>query len=289
MIRMIGTGRNLTTETRRNPDRRVIPAAFSLAILMLVFPAIAFPQSPASGQSDPQSSIARGVIRLRVKPKLGGETKGLSRKRFFLIKGTLDENKPLFETAEKTPMIDRACYYRTIGASEALIHWLTDNDCESIYCRPIEPRDVEGETAVPEFKLAYAKGEKEFGTPDLARAWLSVNLPEEIRSGFYRRQQGVIQTLMKQAEELSRARVISVMTDRNGTAYFTELEPGPYVITNLVPAEFGGKRLLWTCEVNVKPGDLATERPFTLSNQKDKQVKCVAIEKPLPACERASK
>ena len=34
----------------------------------------------------------------------------------------------------------------------------------------------------------------------------------------------------------------------------------------------------------LKPGDLATEKPYLISNRNDKNVKCVAVEKPLPAC-----
>ena len=38
---------------------------------------------------------ARGVIRLKVKYKSGDTTKELPRKRFFLIHGSLDENRAL--------------------------------------------------------------------------------------------------------------------------------------------------------------------------------------------------
>jgi len=75
-----------------------------------------------------------------------------------------------------------------------------------------------------------------------------------------------------------------VMTDRNGTAYFTDLGPGTYVLSNLIPTELGQTFVTWNCEVQVKPGDLATEKPYLVSNRKDKNVKCVGIEKPKPAC-----
>ena len=74
------------------------------------------------------------------------------------------------------------------------------------------------------------------------------------------------------------------MTDRNGTAYFTDLEPGTYTLSNLLPTQVEASTVLWNCDVPVKPGDLATEKPFLISNQKDKQVKCVAVEKPPPPC-----
>ena len=258
---------------------RKITIRAGAAALLVCFAVIALAQTPA-----PPPAGARGVIRLRVRLKIGEATRGLSRKRFFLIKGTLADNKALIESIEQRPVVSRDCYYRGIGASDALIHWLKENDCESVYCREVEEKDLEGATAVPEFQHSVAAGEKEFQSRDLARKWLTVNLSEEIRNGFYKRQQAGLQALLKQAEEVSRAPVMSVMTDRNGTGYFTDLEPGTYVISNIMPTEAGETTELWNCEVNVKAGDLATEKPFLISNRKDKNVKCVAVEKPLPTC-----
>ena len=233
---------------------------------------------------------ARGVIRLRVRVKIGEATKGLPRKRFFLIKGSLAENKGLIQSTEQQSVISRDCYYRSIGASPELIAWLKPSvweSCESVYCREVEQKDAD---AVPEFQHALVAGEKELGSRELSRKWLVVFLSEEIRSGFYKRLQKDLQALVKQAEEGSKAKVMSVMTDRNGTAYFTDLEPGTYVISNILPTEIGNSSTLWNCEVQVKPGDLATEKPFLISNpaNKDprdvKSIKCVSVEKPLPAC-----
>jgi len=237
-------------------------------------------------------AAARGVIRLRVRTKQGAATRdqGLSRKRFFLTRGSLEQNKNLVQAIEQRPVISRDCYYRGIGASAALIKWLKESDCESIYCREIESQDIEGAAAVPEFQKALATGEQEYKSRDLARKWLTTNLPGNVRDGFYKRSQEQLRGLIKQAEMISGAKVLSVMTDRNGTAYFTDLEPGTYVLSNLVPTEVGNSSLSWTCEIQVKPGDLATEKPFTISNRKDpkdKNVKCVGVEKPLPACSTA--
>jgi hypothetical protein len=227
---------------------------------------------------------ARAVLRLRVRVKVGDSTKGLSRKRFFLTKGSLEQNKSMVETIERRPVVSRDCYYRSAGASDALIKWLKDNDCESVYCREIQPDDIEGTGAVPEFLTAVLAGEKELGNRDLARKWLTVNLPDRIRDGFYRSRQRDLQSSIKQAEEISAAKVFSVMTDRNGTAYFTDLEPGVYTLSNILPTEIGAMSLIWNCEVQVKQDDRAFEKPFLVSNRKDKNVKCVAIEKPLPVC-----
>ena len=227
---------------------------------------------------------ARGVIRLRVRLKTGNAQRGLARKRFFLIKGSAEANKELIQKMQQQPLVSRDCYYQTIGASKPLISWLKENDCESVYCREAEVKDVEGAGAVPEFQKAIEAGEKQFGSRDIARKWLSVNLSDEIKSGFYRQQQKLLQTFLMDAERHSQAKVISVMTDRLGTAYFTDLAPGDYLLTNIVPTEFGEKTELWNCDMKVKPGDLATEKPFQISNAREKNVKCVSEERPIPAC-----
>ena len=228
---------------------------------------------------------ARGVIRLRVRVKVGDATKGLPRKRFFLIKGSAEQNKSFIDTVEHQTTLTRECYYRRLGASEALVKWLKESDCESVYCREITAEDLGGPDGVPEFQTALLAGEKEFGNRDLARKWLTVNLPENIRDGFYQSRQRDLRALIKQAETVSGASVLSVMGDRNGTAYFTDIEPGPYLISSILPIEIANTFVTWNCALTVKPGDLATERPFLISNKQDKNVKCVGIEKPLPVCD----
>jgi hypothetical protein len=228
---------------------------------------------------------ARGVIRIRVRVKTGSSTIGLSRKRFFLIPGTLEQNKALLQAFELTKVPTRDCYYQRLGASESLIKWLRQGDCESVYCREIESADVE---AVPEFQRALVAGEQEFGNRELARKWLSTNLPENIRDGFYKARQLELQKLIKQVEEIRGGKILSVMTDTKGTGYFTQLPLGTYVISNLLPVEVGNSNISWNCEIKVKPGDLSTEKPFLISNVREGPVKCVGVEKPLPACELAA-
>jgi hypothetical protein len=165
------------------------------------------------------------------------------------------------------------------------MNWLKESDCESVYCREIGKQDVEGPQSVPEFVRALDAGEKEFGNRETARKWVTTNMPENLRDGFYKNRQSELQTLIKQAE-MSGTKVLSVMTDRNGTAYFTDLVPGTYVVSSLLPAEIESNTVTWNCEVQVKTGDLATEKPYLLSNRKDRNVKCVGVERPLPVCEK---
>jgi hypothetical protein len=246
----------------------------SLALTAALFPVIGSTQESKTG-----------VLRLRVRVKVGESTKGLARKRFFLLPGTLEQNRSVVDAIEKRPVLTRDCYYSRLGASTALINWLKESDCESVYCREIAKEDVEGPTSVPEFVRALAESEKEFGSPETARKWLTTNIPENLRGGFYKNRQSELQALINQAET-SGAKVLSVMTDRNGTAYFTDLTPGTYVVSSLLPVEIQLNSVVWNCEVQVKTGDLATEKPYLISNTKDRNVKCVGLERPLPVCEK---
>jgi len=222
-----------------------------------------------------------GVLRLRVKVKADDASalRGLARKRFFLIPGTLEQNRALLEAMERQPLVTRDCYYSKLGASAALIEWLKQSDCESVYCRTVEKEFVSGPKAVPEFATAFAASQKEYGNDETARQWLTTNLTPDLRDGFYRDRQRALQALLQQAPAVQ-----SVMTDRNGTAYFTDLGPGSYVLTNLIPTELGQTLVTWNCDVQVKSGDLATEKPYLISNRKEKLVRCVSVEKPKPVC-----
>lgn len=232
-----------------------------------------------------QTQATRGIVRLKVRFKSGDVTKDLPRKRFFLIKGSREDNKVLTERIKQTEVMSRECYYRSKGASEALIKWLMENDCESVYCREIEERYVTGNDIVPEFKAAYESGLRSFKAPDVARRWLTVNLSPDIRAGFYEEKQKLIGELIKQAEGSTKTNVLSVMTDRVGSAYLTDIEPGTYTISNLVGSEAGRESILWICEQDVKPTALtAAIRPMILSNPKDPKTKCEVVVRPLPAC-----
>jgi len=244
---------------------------FVALILLLVTVALA--QEPVAKQT--------GVLRLRVRVKVdeAAPLRGLARKRFFLIPGTLEQNRALMAAIEQQALTTRDCYYKQHGASAALIGLLKEADCESVYCRSVERDFVSGPKAVPEFASAFAASQKEYANDETALRWLTTNIPADMRDGFYRDRQRALETLIKQGNSIQ-----SVMTDRNGTAYFTDLGPGTYVLSNLIPTELGQTLVTWNCEVQVKAGDLATEKPYLVSNRKDKNVKCVGVEKPMPVC-----
>ena len=238
------------------------------------------------------AQASRGVVRLKVRYKSATGTKDLPRKRFFLIKGSIDQNKSIIEKIKQTEVMSRDCYYRAKGASDGLIKWLKDNDCESPYCRAVEDKYLSGPDRVPEFSAAWDQATHELKDRgaaqdrELARRWLTNYLRPELRFGFYEQRQKAIQALLAEAEAPTKPPVMSIMTDRKGTAYLTNIEPGIYTISNLIGSETEKTSILWICEREVKATDLgiAMKRPFMLSNEKDPKVKCEIIERPLPVC-----
>src|ERR1044072_2199819 len=242
-----------------------------IALLLMVMAILA--QQPAAQQT--------GVLRLRVRVKVddAAPLKGLSRKRFFLIPGTLEQNRALVTTIEQQPLVTRDCYYKQHHASAQLINWLQEGDCESVYCRSIENEFVTGPKAVPEFASAFAANHTEFGNDLIALQWLTNYLSPDLLELLYKDRQRTLQTLLKPTGMIQ-----SVMTDQKGSAYFTDLGPGTYVLSNVIPTELGQTLVPWNCEVQIKREELATEKPYLISNRKDKTVKCVGIEKPKPIC-----
>ena len=97
-----------------------------LAIILVVLLLLVFPVT--SGFTQTPTGVLR--IRVRVKADDSSPLRGLPRKRFFLIPGTLEHNRALIDAIERQTLVTRDCYYRKLGASQALIDWLKTGDCE---------------------------------------------------------------------------------------------------------------------------------------------------------------
>ena len=250
---------------------------FSFCLFPFAFSFVAHTQSPQN---------AVGVVRLKVRYKSAEGTKDVPRKRFFLLPGSLEQNRALLDRIKTLNESSRECYYRSHGASASLIKWLKDNDCETLYCREIDEKYVSGPEAVPEFQKAFEQGLNELKNREVARRWLTNYLPADLRSGFYDERQKAIQALLSGTEATTKPNVMSIMTDRKGTAYLTNIEPGTYTISNIVASETDKSSITWICERQVQATDLGTamKRPMILSNEKDPKMKCEVIERPLPAC-----
>src|SRR5689334_2722202 len=185
---------------------------FTALLIFLFGVAAALPLAIGYSQEQTQQAVLR--LKVRVKVNDSAPLRGLARKRFFLIHGSLEQNRALLEAIERQPLTTRDCYYQKNGASAALIGWLKDGDCESIYCREVEQEFVACPKAVPEFAAALAVSEKEFGNAATALKWLTTNVPPNLRDGFYRNQKDALDALLKQAQTTSGAPIQSVMTDR---------------------------------------------------------------------------
>jgi len=144
-------------------------------VLILLLVTVALAQEPVAKQT--------GVLRLRVRVKAdeAAPLRGLARKRFFLIPGTLEQNRALMAAIEQQALTTRDCYYKQHGASAALIGWLKEADCESVYCRSIERDFLSGPKAVPEFASAFAASQKEYANDETALQWLTTNIPADMR------------------------------------------------------------------------------------------------------------
>lgn len=234
----------------------------------------------AFGQDSAPSSAVEaktGSIKFTAQVKIGEKNEQLDRKRFYLIRGSREQHTELLKQIAETNVVSRDCYYADLRRrgqkiSDEYVCWLKKNDCESAYCREIKTK--EEALAVPEFAVAYRRSLSEYKQSALALKWITTNLPDEIRNGYYEQQKPVLEKLVALAklagQEAAKAKkgsarsgdgFQSIMTDRIGRAFFLDIDVVPpenqktetYLITNLIPTVFGDTSFLWTCEIEVDP------------------------------------
>lgn len=223
----------------------------------------------AFGQDAAPSPTPKGSIKFIAKLDSGKvDDKGkpillaLERKRFYLIRGNLQENAALLkqiagklEEMEKENVLSRDCYYADLRRkgnkiTDQYICWLKKDDCESPYCREIK---TEQEVlTVPEFAAAYREGLREYRQSALALKWLTTNLRDDyIRNGFYVKQKSILKSLVAFARDSSlkatqtKKGIVcetaqrkkdpacenggfqSIMTDRRGNGFFLDIDVVP--------------------------------------------------------------
>jgi hypothetical protein len=224
-----------------------------------------------------------GALEVRSRVTIAGKQEKLVRKRFYLFRGGLEENKTLVEKLKATDFISRDCFYTRLKASAQFICWLKTNNCESPYCRKVTKEDIE---SVPEFQAAYQKGLRQFRRPEIAQGWLTTNLLPDLREGFYLEQKSMLAGLLGDLRPLQ-----SAMTDTTSIkASFIDIalnlggkKSEKFLVSNLLPVEVGDKSYIWACEVEIEPGKTAK-----LPLQVPKKTGCEIIIKNLPACAAGS-
>jgi hypothetical protein len=227
----------------------------------------------------------RGSVEVTGRVRIGSKVEKIKRKRFYLFRGGLADNKALVDRIKAATPISRSCFYCNAKASPELIAWLAAEDCESPFCRAVTTEDV---SKVPEFKAAYQKGLTQFrNKPDVAAKWLTTNLSPNIRDGFYRQQKSLTETILGGVKPLQ-----SSMTDSVSVrAVFIDIDVKPpagkttetFLITNVVPVDVGSKSYVWACEIDIgaaKKATLALQVPDAGKTVR----RCEVIVRDLPVC-----
>ena len=202
----------------------------------------------------------------------------LTRKRFYLFPGGLAENQPLIDRLRTLEVTSRDCFYVELKASPCFLAWLRTENCETPFCRVIKRDEV---ARVPEFEAAYAKGLALYGKkPDIALNWILNNMSDELVSGYYRHQKGMIDKALADLRPSQSA----MSTSTAAEAIFVGLASGEkstkYLISNILPVEIDDKSYIWACEADVSRGK-ATSLPLNLDPKKRN---CALIVKELKAC-----
>ncbi len=231
------------------------------------------------------------MVKLVVALTVDGKKTPVKLKRFFLLRkdvqrvSTGTDQSLLFTGAA----LSRTAYYTRVGASPQFIAWLQKNDCDTPYCRELNPDDL----TVPEFLLAYKRGLTRYKKDEAqALKWLTVNLPDSIRVGYYNLKAPRTEALARQA-----GLAAVVVTNEKGVAYLPNITPGDYYVSNIMPVEIVGALatpqaagntspasmssltcVIWNYKVTVPPGKTGKEATVTvtLGDNNAKRINCDA-------------
>lgn len=227
-------------------------------------------QSPTPLAS-PTPAPRPAVVKLRVELETNGVKQPVGLKRFFLLRDDFEKPaatvSPTPAAANQSLVPTRTAYYRSVGASPELLAWFDANKCDYVYCREMRPDDLR----VPEFRKAYEQGQLKWRSPAIAMKWLTMNLPDSIRTGYFKRRTPVIDDLALRARA-----VATIVTSEKGIALLTNVAPGEYYLSNILPIEINGVCVLWNHKVSVPPGKTGKDTTFILANDNSKSFSCVA-------------
>lgn len=245
------------------------PFYFALFILLLL-----------SRLAEAQATAEIGSLEVSGRVKIAGKQEKLMRKRFYLLRGGLQENGALLERIRNSEITSRDCYYNQAKASPEFICWLQAADCESPFCRSASQEEIQ---LVPEFKAAYQKGMTQFrGKTAVAEDWLITNLAPSLVSGFYLQKRTIVEKVLGGMDPLQ-----SAMTDTVSVkSIFIDIPVGSsrkFTVSNILPIEIGSKSYVWSCEVNI---DLVKTAKLNLQvPEAGKTVKnCEVVVKDLKVC-----
>jgi len=219
-------------------------------------------------------TLAPSVLQLTATWQQDNKITQLSGKRFYLSPCPFNLEK----VSGLGPAPSRKSYYTAVKASLQLIKWLEVNNCDTVYCRELRREEVTCKTTdadcVPEFVSAYTEATRKLkGNDDLARKWITNYAPlsaPELRIGFYTAKAKWLDAAVaavEKAANLPSGTIKSAVTNKRGVAYFYDLCPGLYYVSNIAPLEIQNERLIWeTLAIKIGKPDVLETIPVILSN-----------------------
>lgn len=235
-------------------------------------------------------AVPSGSLEVTGRIKIGKETEKVTRKRFYLFRGGLADNKPLIDRLKAAKVDSRDCFYCNIKASREYIEWLKSGNCESPFCRSITAADI---AKVPEFQAAYQKGVKQFrNKTDVAANWVTTNLAPELRDGFYKDRKSVLTSVLGEIKPIQSSMTDSVTVKAIFIDIAVNPKPGKntetFLVSNLLPIEIGAKSYVWACEVEIGTNKIAKLTPAEAPEASKLVKKCEVIVRELPVCDSGS-
>ncbi len=214
----------------------------------------------------------------------------LVRKRLYLFKGGLKDNKELIGRLRTAEVKSRDCFYTQMKASPQYICWLQAENCESPFCRTVATADI---PRVPEFQAAYNAGLTKFrGLKSVADDWILTNMPAPLVSGFFENRRALTTSLLGSLKPVQ-----STMTDSvTIKAIFIDIpvtlpagkKTETFLVSNIQPLEFGNKSYVWACEVEIGTEKKSSPLNLVTPDANKPQKNCEVIIRDLQVCKTES-